>query len=106
VELYYEHGPKAAGFIEGRERLKGLVRGALYPVAALCAFALEATAWQKALVTVVTLLVPFGMIFLVSRSEKEKGDGSISLPGGHLPGLQGPAPENQPAWKPPCGALL
>jgi len=52
----------------GRERLKRLVGGALYPVAALCAFALEATAWQKALVTLVTLLVPFGMIFLVSRS--------------------------------------
>jgi len=67
VELYYEHGPKAAGFIEGRKRLKGLVRGALYPMAAVCSFALEATAWQKAGVTLMTLLVPFGIIFLVSR---------------------------------------
>jgi RHS repeat-associated protein len=67
VGFYESHGPRAAHFIGERDRLKSLVRGVLYPVAAVCAFALEATVWQKAAVTVVTLLVPFGMIFLVSR---------------------------------------
>jgi len=72
VEFYYKHGPRAARFLEGRELLKTLVRGILYPAARVCQFALTAGPWEKAGVFLVTLLVPFGMVFLVAGVRRRR----------------------------------
>jgi hypothetical protein len=77
VNWYYRHGPVAASYLDQHAGLKPLVRGALWPLVALAAFLLGASALVKVWVVfllvllVITLLRPRRLEIALARRGRD-----------------------------------